>query len=256
MRNILFLITLISSLTYGQCEDYDKLEIGGTYLSKTNNYIPFEIKYKDSIYRDDVFYPFDIKLIEKYSSPILFKSQTYIINRAGENFFKNLELESMEVNYPENIKVTYENLELYNLEKYDVKYYAKYTYKKDSFKYAFCLLFDKKGNLISENKFPDLSKNPNFENYINPCEALSLVKNDKRFLNKKIDFIELTYLDEINSFCWLVKEKKLPTKLGINKYTLDSYYVNANLKKLEKFTVENCTSIACGIGGRNTEEKK
>src|SRR6476620_11440503 len=134
MRNLLFLIIFFSSLTYGQCPDYDKLETGGTYLSRTNNYIPFEIKYKDSIYKEDVFYPFDIKLIEKYSSLILSKAKTYIINRAGENFFGNIELESMEVNYPENIKATYENPKLYELENYDVKYYTKYTYKKDNYK--------------------------------------------------------------------------------------------------------------------------
>lgn len=248
MRKILFLITFISSLSYGQCEDYDKLETGGTYLSRTNNYIPFEIKYNDSIYRDDVFYPFDIKIIEKYSNPILLKAKTYIINRAGENFYKNVEFESMEVNYPENIKVSYENYELYKLENYDVKYWIKYSYTKDNYKYAFCLLFDKVGKLISENKFPDISKNPNFENYISPCEALNLVKNKRRFRNKIIDFIELAYIEEINSFCWLIKEKKLPTKLGINKYKLESYFVNANSNKLEKVTVENRVSIACGFG--------
>lgn len=254
MKKNLFLIMLISSLSHGQCEDYDKLEIGGTYLANTNNYIPFEIKYKDSIYREDVFYPFDIKIIEKYSGPILLKAETYIKNRAGENFFKNLELESMEVNYPKNIKVTYENHELYEIENYDVKYWIKYKYTKDDYKFAFCLLFDKEGKLLSENKFPDLTKNPNFENYIDPCEALKLVK--RKFRRKKIDFIELAYVDEINSFCWLVKEKKLPTKLGINNYKLDSYFVNANSIKLEKVTVENCISIACGFSTKKIKSKK
>lgn len=208
MKSLLFLMIFFSSLTYGQCPDYNKLETGGTYLSRTNNYIPFEIKHKDSIYLADTFYPLDMNLIEKYSSFILSKAKAYIINRAGKNFFKNIQLESMEVNYPENVRVVYENSELYELENYDVKYWVLYTYKKDNYKYAFCLLFDKKGNMISENKFPDISKNPSFENYVSPCDALKLVKNHKKFRDEKVDFIELAYLDEINSFCWLVQEEK------------------------------------------------
>lgn len=251
MRKLVFLITFISSLTYGQCPDYDKLETGGTYLARTNNYIPLDPNIPDTIQ-----YCCDLKRIKKYSEEILNHSKNYITKRGGENFYRNLELESIEVNYPKDVKVVYENKELYKLENYDVQYWIKYTYQKDTYKYAFCLLFDKAGNMISENKFPDISKNPSFENYKNPCEALNLVKSDEKFQGKKIDFIELAFVEEINSFCWLVKEKKLPTKLGINEYTLDSYFVNANTNKLEKLTVENVTGIACGIGKTTTEKRK
>jgi hypothetical protein len=223
-------------------------------MSRTNNYIPFEIKSKDSIYHDSIFYPFDMKMIGKHSSFILSKAKTYIVNRAGESFFKNIELESIEVNYPKNIKVEYENLKLFELDNYDVKYWVLYTYKKDTYKYAFGLLLDKKGNMISENVFPDISKKPLFENYINPCIALNLARSDKRFINKKIDYIELAYVDELNTFCWLIQEDWIPTKLGVSNYELSSFYVNANSAKIEKVIKVKRTSIACGFGSVKAKE--
>ena len=243
-----FLVALLfNNYLVGQCLDFDKLETGGTVLSRTHNRIPFEIKFKDSIYYDDIFYPFDIKYIEKYADNILSKAQAYIIDRGGEKFFKNLTMESLEVNYPETVKADYENTALYELDHYDVKYWVKYYYRKNGYKYVFGLYFDRTGNLISEHKFPELKRNLNFENYTNHCEALNLVRNKRRFKGKKVDFIELAYVDEINSFCWLIKERKFPEKLGVFKHNLDLYFVNANTNKLEKVMTEQISGIACGI---------
>ncbi|MFB9097390.1 MULTISPECIES: hypothetical protein [Flavobacterium] len=46
----------------------------------------------------------------------------------------------------------------------------------------------------------------------NYCNTLEIVKKDKRFKDKIVDYIELAYLNNLNSFCWLVKEKRKPNK--------------------------------------------
>jgi len=239
------------SSSFGQCPDIDKLDLGGTYLSRTHNYIPFDPNISDTIQ-----YCCDLKKIKKFADPILDKAKNYIVIRAGKEFYDKTEMESIEVNYPKSINIKYENLALYDLSNYDVKYWILYTYKKGNFKYAFGLLFDKEGTFISENMFPDVNKNLGFENYTNPCDVLNLVKNHKLFKNKQIDFIELAYLDEANSFCWLVKEKKIGTQLGFSKYKLVSLYINANSNKIEKIKEEEETSIACEIFSSKPKKKK
>ena len=103
-------------------------------------------------------------------------------------------------------------------------------------------------NKNSESKFPESSLNPEFESFINPCIALEKVKSDKRFKDKKVDFIELAYLDDVNSFCWLVKEKTdQPKNLGLNYYSVDLFYVNANKNIIELIKEQNGTIIACGL---------
>ena len=243
-----FIVIFISNFVFSQCDNIDKLKLGGTYMSKTNNYIPFEVKYRDSIYHDSVSYPNDINKIKKYSDFILSKAEDYIVTRANRSFYNKLKLYGVEVNYPESNRIkNYDDQSLYELSNFEVTYWIIYTYEKDKFRYAFGLEFNKDGKMISENKFPDYAKNKDFENLINPCNALQLVENKKRFKNKKVDFIELNYLDEKNSFCWLIQEKLDIQKLGISKYSLDMYYINANNNKLETIKKKKGSVIACGI---------
>ncbi len=257
-RQFILLFILFSYLGFSQCEDFEKMELGGTYMSKTNNYIPFEIKYKDSIYKEDIFYPFDLKIIEKYTNFIFKKADEYIVQRGGNEFFQKLNFDHLEVNYKDSIKVVYENQQLYDLSKQNVTYWLIYTYSNQNIKYAFGLEFDKNGKMISENKFPKYSENFGFENLSNYCDALEIVKKDERFNDKIVDYIELAYLDNLNSFCWLVEEKPNPNKeLGKwEEKKVNQYYVNANTNKLESVIEKKSMSIACGISITKKSKKE
>lgn len=256
MKEIFFiLITILTSVSgFSQCDDIDKLEMGGTYYTPSGHYIPFEIKYADSTYYDSVFYPIDIKKIEKYSDFILLKAKKYIVSRANINFYNKLKIHEYRVNYPDSIKVIYENPDFYNLSNYNVTHCILYTYQNNGYGFAFGLVFDKDGKMISENKFPDFSRNPEFEDFIEPCVALETVKLDERFKGKKVEFIELAYLDEINSFCWLIQEDyNVSEKQDIEfekwyEYTEQSFYVNANSSKIEKIEDNKRQVIYCGFG--------
>lgn len=102
--------------------------------------------------------------------------------------------------------------------------------------------------MISENKFPKYSENIDFENLSDYCDALELVKKDKKFKNKIVDYIELAYLESANSFCWLIEEKPKPNReLGKwEEKSVNQYYVNANTNKLESVTEKKSMSITCG----------
>jgi hypothetical protein len=249
----ILIILLVSISGFAQCEDIDKLELGGTYLSRTRNYIPFEIKHKDSIERENTFYPYDIKHIQEYSDFILKKAKEYIVTRASFDFYNKLEMGEFQVNYLDSVKAEYDKPEFYELSNYNVTYWILYTYRNNGFKYAFGLEFDKNGKIISENKFPDFSLNPEFENLIEPCLALEKVKSDERFKDKKVDFIELSYLDEVNSFCWLIQEDfNVSEKQEIDfekwyEYSEQSFFVNANSNTIEKIENQKKQVIYCGF---------
>lgn len=111
--------------------------------------------------------------------------------------------------------------------------------------------------MISENKFPKYSENIGFENLSNYCNALKIVKKNKRFKGKIVDYIELTYLDKLNSFCWLVEEKPKPNKkLGKwEEKKINQYYINANTNKLESVIEKKSVSIACGFTIKKSQKK-
>jgi len=249
----ILIIFLISINGFAQCDDIDKLELGGTYMSRTKNYIPFEIKHKDSIERENTFYPYDVKNIEKYSDFVLKKTKEYIITRANADFYNKLEMGEFRVNYLDSVKAEYDKPEFYELSNYNVTYWILYTYRNNGFEYAFGLEFDKNGKMISENNFPDFSLNPKFENLIEPCLALEKVKSDERFKDKKVDFIELSYLDEVNSFCWLIQEDfNVSEKQEIDfekwyEYSEQSFFVNANSNEIEKIEDQKKQVIYCGF---------
>jgi len=118
--------------------------------------------------------------------------------------------------------------------------------------YSFGLEFDKQGNLVSSEKFPDFSKNKKAENLIEICQAIEIVKQAERFENKVIESIELNYLHETNSFVWLIKEDKDKQLEKIDtsdhkyhKYTIDKFYINANTSVIEKISTQDGQVIYC-----------
>ncbi len=252
---ILFFISC-SYLGFSQCKDSEKIDFGGTYSSRTKNYIRFAEKYQDSIYLEDIAYPEDVNRIKNFSDSILFKAEKYIINRGGNDFYKKLKRHGFEVNYEDSVKINYNDEKLYNLANYNVTYWILYTYKNKNIEYGFGLEFDKNGKMISENKFPKYSENIDFENLTDYCLALDLVKNDIRFRDKKVDYVELAYLDDINSFCWLIEEQEEPnSEFGKWEERITNlYFVNANTNILE--LVKEQKSMLISSGAKFTKKSR
>jgi hypothetical protein len=228
MKKYLISIFLaVPTLGFSQCDDLKKLDFGGALSSKSRNYIPFDLHIMDTVQ-----YCCDIEKIKPYSDFILSMARKFIVARTNDNFYQKLKINQVDVNYPDSVKIVYKDQSLYNLANFNISYWITYTYSNENIRYGFGLEFDKNGKMISENKFPDFSKNKTAGVLTDICAALSIVKGDKRFAKKEVDIVELAYLDDANSFCWLIKEK-LKLECGTTQYSLDIFYVNANTNILE-----------------------
>jgi hypothetical protein len=234
-RYLIFIFLAAPTFGFSQCDDLDKLDFGGTLGSKTRNHIPFDLHITDTVQ-----YCCDIEKIKPYSDFILSKAKEFIVARTNEAFYGKLKINQVDVNYPDSVKIVYKDQSFYNLSNFNISYWIIYTYSDKNIEYGFGLEFDRSGKMISENKFPDFSKNKDAHILSDICTALSIVKADKRFSKKEVDNVELAYLDDTNSFCWLIKEKLKP-KCGTTQYSLDVFYVNANTNKLE--TVKQETGV-------------
>jgi len=253
MKYFVLFFALFPGFAFSQCEDTDKLETGGSHLSKSKNYIPFA--YIPDNASDSISYGIDINVIKKYSDFIFGKAEQYIINRANKDFYSKLEFDQVEVNYLNTEIKAYENKELYELSNFDHTYWMLYTYRNKNIKYVFGLEFNKEGKMISEDMFPKFSEKIDPQLFTNICDAIAIVKGNAKFKNKKIEFIELSYLNEVNSFCWLVKERK-SLEIGVHNYSVDLYYVNANTNRIENVKQEKGSYIACGLGKIKLKKSK
>lgn len=245
---LLFLLSFYFG--FSQCDDVDKLQAGGSHLSISNNYIPFT--YIPENASDSISYGIDINKIKKYADFVIDKSKKYIIKRAGQNFYDKLEFDQVEINYKDVAKGRYEDESLYELKNFDYTYWMLYTYRNNDIEYVFGLEFNRYGDMVSENQFPDTSNNKDFQDFVPICDALNFLKLQNEFKGKKVDFIKLAYLDEINSFCWFIQENKpMPKALGVwEKYTVNQYFIDVTNNKLVAIKQETGTSIACGVTRR------
>src|SRR5579862_5946436 len=103
---LLVISILVGSCQYGfsQCPDTSKLDFGGTRLSMAHNHIPF-----DPGITDTTQYCCSLDKIRPYADFILSKSKQFIVDRAGENFYNKLDVDQIDVNYPDSVRVAYQN---------------------------------------------------------------------------------------------------------------------------------------------------
>jgi hypothetical protein len=74
MKPLIFFFLIIPVLGFSQCDDFDKLDFGGTYGSKSRNHIPFDLNISDTI-----LYCCEIGKIKTYSDVIIGKAKAFII---------------------------------------------------------------------------------------------------------------------------------------------------------------------------------
>ncbi|MFT4684962.1 MAG: hypothetical protein ACI863_001576 [Flavobacteriales bacterium] len=248
---------LISISGFSQCDDIENLKFGGYYGDSSFKNVEMAFKYF-SIDIDTTQYCCDINKIKKHADFILDKSKKHIVNRANADFFKKLIFQDIMVIYHDFKKLeNYYDVYL-DLDKCGkITYWITYEYQfSESVKYGFGLEFDKQGNLVSNEKFPDFTENTLAEKIIEVCQAIETVKKHEKFKNKTIESVELNYLDETNSFVWLIKEDRKPQlakkATELEKwydYSVDSYYVNGNTNQIDKIQTQDGRIIYCGATG-------
>ena len=255
MRKILTIITafLITDLCYSQCAEIAKLKFGGTYGDyPSSSEIARQYFYFNA---DTTQYCCDMSKIQKFANTILKASEDHIIKRANIDFFRKLVLQNIMVVYYDFSKLS----NFYDIN-YDLDLCGKITYLvhyeyqfTDTIKYGFGLEFDKNGNFISEEKFPNFKTNGNAKEIIDACKAIDIVNADIRFKNKIIESVELAYDGTNNSFYWLIKEdaeaQLMKGEIEFERwyeYSSLWFHVNGNTSSIDQVETKKNTVIYCG----------
>ncbi|MES2140021.1 MAG: hypothetical protein V4511_09955 [Bacteroidota bacterium] len=130
------------------------------------------------------------------------KIKQQIFTRAGKEFHDQLELVDLIVSR-QTPKCN------------NIKYTFRYVFKIDStFRYRFSLDYDKEGNLIGDNAFPSINKNPGFYKLSSVCPSIDSLVNDTSFTNFYNKFkndlrfaitkVQLDYDKESSSFVYKI----------------------------------------------------
>lgn len=170
----------------------------------------------------------------------------YLIDRIGNEFY---------------IKLNYYSCQVINLKKYKkkrkqkgwvstsydkrVKYAIQYYFiVQDSMRYYISIVFDKDGNIISNDQLPNYKNNLEFNNVISVCETKLIAEQDTVYPGKLLN-ISLEYLDNENTFVWRIEKPSiagLKPRESIHRFIL----INAVNGQIIKRETETWTS---GCGG-------
>lgn len=213
---------LLSAKAFGQCKDSDKVfSPVKEMISDSSVFFAVNDKYGDS---------HRITSISDYANGAISAAGNYIKQRSGAAFEKKCKLKYIYVNYPDGMNENSPATELYNLSKYKASYTISYTVQYGIYNYDFEILLDHAYKVLSGDMIPSIVDNPKFDNFIDVCKALTLVKSQKQYKGV-ISGVGISYDPEIDSFCWHIQEEpaSIPDQ---GKFAVRDYYVNANTGKL------------------------
>ncbi len=246
MKQPLFIIILYfftNLYIFCQCPGYEKLTPGsqtqiGPFPNET-----LVLNYK--LERKTVCC--DISKIQYYADNILKSVENYVVSRGGNNFYNTIKLESFKVIYHDFTKIPDFYRVQFELSKCGkITYWLTFRYNpNEEVDFTFGIELNGNGKVISNHAFPEYSENINFENFISVCQALDVVQNQQKVNINPIISIEISYLEEFNTFCWLITQDfrpQLKKETGYNQYKANSgyyeindIYVHANLGYIVKY---------------------
>jgi hypothetical protein len=125
--------------------------------------------------------------------------------------------------------------------KYSIQYYFTV---QDSMRYYVSLVFDKKGNVISEDQLPDYRTNRQFGKIMSVCEAKLIAEQDPVFPGE-LQNISLEYSEDANTFVWRAEKPAVAgtqPRQTVRRFT----EINAVNGKLIGWETQTCIS---GCGG-------
>ena len=220
----LLLFVSIAINAFGQCKYNDYYEV----TNIPSNTISFNLTETSSSSCCK------IEKISSYSEFIFSKAKQYISSRGGAHFYNQLKPQGLYIEYLDLNEVDDTNPAFFELSKYNVSYQIDYVYTNGKFTYQFYIKLDKSGEPISDDAFPDASKNSKFEKLADICTAIQLVKAHPQFKKQKVDIGRLYYNEETGNFCWIITNAPPRLSPGMHDVTINWFYVNANSNKLEK----------------------
>ena len=222
MRNFLLVLLIISFASVAaqaQCINEDKIKYGGDFGSHNYTFFcpTYSFSYKGETSKKwGILNPIDIRQVEATILPVKNKVEQKIREFAGESFFSRLEFYSVDIVYADSIAKFKGRVPEAETAGCRGKYYFYYYFRADS-KAAYCVGFavDEKANIISPFNFPSKQDYKPIDTTLTVCKV---IEQSKRYSKKitPIDKIEFEYDSKAKRFCWLITQKLVAPRAGLN----------------------------------------
>jgi hypothetical protein len=228
MKKITIHITIILLLT--SCSIKQKIEVGGDWSGYDYSYFCPSYCFSENGGKSNNLNVLDanhISLAGIGCNIAIEKANEYIKQRGGQVFFNKLVFYDIDITYLDSVKRFDNKRPLYNLDKCgETKYYIRYVFLQErSELYRFGIALNEKLEVISKKSFPDINRNPEFYNVINPYKAYRIAIKKNKSIIKPIKSIELVYEENTDSFVWeLIKEEDNDNQ---NEYEIGMIKINA-----------------------------
>ncbi len=177
---------------------------------------------------------------------IMANAKDYLINRIGNKFYKKLNYYSSQViDFKKYKEIKKQKGWISKTSDRRVKYAVQYYFTvQDNMRYYISVVFDKDGNIISNDQLPNHTSNEQFDKIISVCEMKLIAEQDTIFTGKLLN-ISLEYLNSVNSFVWRVEKPWIEgtkPREEIHRFLL----INAVSGQIIKRENETWTSVCTG----------
>jgi hypothetical protein len=237
------IVTIIISLlflkiaAFSQCIEKKQIKYGGDYGFV--NYIHLCPTYafafggdtsrKWNVLND----PIDIK--QAPSNALVFKKkvENAIKNYAGNDFYSNIKFQSVDVVYPERLKLfKSKGRQGVTLKYYKANYFYYYQFKPDTIAaYLIGIAVDKSGKILNPFVFPAKKNYKPIDKDFTYCKLVQIAKSKQKNIDP-IESISLEFDTKSQRFLWLITQAIVSSHEGINstnQVTIDA----ANLSIIE-----------------------
>lgn len=232
LRLTIIIINLffLKCIAFSQCIEKKQIKYGGDY--RFVDYIHLCPTYafafggdtskKWNVLND----PIDIK--QAPSNALIFKKKVELAikNFSGDDFYSNLKFQSVDIVYPERLKLfRTEGRQDVTLKYYKAKYFYYYQFKPDtSAAYLIGIAVDKNGKILSPFVFPAKKDYKPVDKDFTYCKLIRIAKSKQRDLDR-VESISLEFNTKSKRFLWLISQAIVNSHEGvnyINQVTIDA----------------------------------
>lgn len=176
---------------------------------------------------------------------IMDSANSYLIHRVGKAFIEKINqpiYQELKLELMDSIRTTNPCVSIENCHDTTVKYVISYNFNlPKGMKYYFTLLYNRNGELISNEQLPEFELSINSFNFIEPCIAIEITDKDSVY-KQRAKNITLDFSQKLNAFVWIVEKEESINRF--NEYTIPTLVLNAtNGRILERYL--NKRMLAC-----------
>lgn len=173
-------------------------------------------------------------------------AKKYLLERVGIDFYRKLNYYSSQiVDFKKYKEIKKQKGWISKRSDRRVKYAIQYYFiVQDSMRYYLSVVFDKDGNIISSDQFPNYKSNEQFDKTISVCDTKFIAEQDTIFPGRLLN-VSLEYFDNANTFVWRVEKPPVAgtkPRETIHRFIL----INAVSGQIIKRETETWTSVCEG----------